>query len=240
MKQSLSVAEARRIALAAQGFAQRRPDAAGTRQLNTRDGTYGDAADRLGQRLRAIALHAAVLAPRAPTTPPRSTGCCSPGARRTWSTGRIWPRSFPPPTGVCSASGWTRRVRSTARRAAGITRIARSSTGCGRAGRPGPAAAGADRARCPRRALAVRGGTGTSSSTRSSTCGCSARWRSRVDAGSSGATGWPSRCSPPSARRAGRARRCDPGAHARGRRARTASARRPIWRTTGASRIGAR
>ena len=35
VKQSLSVAEARRIALAAQGFAQRRPAAAGTRQLNT-------------------------------------------------------------------------------------------------------------------------------------------------------------------------------------------------------------
>lgn len=35
MKQSVSNAEARRIALAAQGFAQGRPDAPGTRQLNT-------------------------------------------------------------------------------------------------------------------------------------------------------------------------------------------------------------
>ena len=35
VKQSLSISEARRIALAAQGFAQRRPEAAGTRQLNT-------------------------------------------------------------------------------------------------------------------------------------------------------------------------------------------------------------
>ena len=34
VKESLSIPEARRIALAAQGFAQRRPDAAGTRQLN--------------------------------------------------------------------------------------------------------------------------------------------------------------------------------------------------------------
>lgn len=34
VKETLSAAEARRIALAAQGFAQKRPDAAGTRQLN--------------------------------------------------------------------------------------------------------------------------------------------------------------------------------------------------------------
>ncbi len=76
-------------------------------------------------------------------------------------------------------------------------RTARSSSGCApnspRADRSAPQRSSTTR----KRRVAVRGGTGTSSRTRSSTCGSSARWRSPVAADSNGATASLSRSSRP-------------------------------------------
>ena len=180
VKESLSVAEARRIALAAQGFAQPRPAAAGTRQLNLGDGAHGDAADRLGQRLRPVALHAAVL----PRSAPYDTAALDRllFARRAPYV-EYWAHvaSFIPADRLGAVPLPHGRDASEVRHAAGrlVPDAPRDRRlGAGRARRPRSAAPGADRARREAGARAGRGGTGTSSSTRSSTCGCSARSRS--------------------------------------------------------------
>ena len=112
VKSTLSAAEARRIALAAQGFAQAAPG-------RTR---HPAAQPRASRRMATLQIdsvnvfarsHYMPLFSRARrrTTPPRSIACCSPARRRTSSTGRTWRRSSRRPTGGCSASAWTTCAR---------------------------------------------------------------------------------------------------------------------------------
>ena len=132
VKSTLSAAEARRIALAAQGFARPRPATAGTRQLNLALGAHGDAADRLGQRLRPLALHAAVLARRRVRHRRARPPAVRAAIARTSSTGRTSPRSSPPTDWALfrfRMDDDAREVRHEARRLV-RHRIARSSTGC--------------------------------------------------------------------------------------------------------------
>ena len=142
-------------------------------------------------------MHARTTCPCSPgwvrTTRPPSTSCSSPVARRTWSSGRTWRRSSRRPTGGCSASAWTRCARSTARSpTAGTRPTARSSTGCARSSPSADRCARHRSSMTPRRRRAGPGGTGTSSRTPWSTCGCSARSRSPAAAASSAATASPS------------------------------------------------
>ncbi len=193
MKESLSVAEARRIALAAQGFAQPRPARPGTRQLNlamARMATlqidsvnvfarshYMPLFARLGPYDTA-ALDRLLFARRAPYVEYWAhVASFIPAAD--WGLFRFRMDDLREKYGT-KPDGWYRTHRE-------IVDWVRSELA-----ERGPAAPRRDRARCEEGGVADRGGTGTSSRTRSSISGCSARSRSRAGVVSSAATGSPS------------------------------------------------
>ena len=143
----LPAALARRIALAAQGFAEPRPRRpVGTRQLRAADRAAGGRADRLGQRAVPLALPARSSAGSAPTARGRSTTLRRPraapavrvlGARGVAAPGRgcsrccagAWPRP--------SEHAWGGMVRH--RSASGPSSSPRCSTASASAARSRPA-----------------------------------------------------------------------------------------------------
>ena len=105
----LTAGAARRLALAAQGFAQPRPgrppDAGHVRRTIER---LGPAPDRLGQRPRPLALPAALLAARPlPARAARPAGLCAAAVARCSSTGVTKPRCCRWPSSRCCAGAWS-------------------------------------------------------------------------------------------------------------------------------------
>ncbi len=113
MTTTLRRAEARRIALAAQGIGRSRPAAVGTRQITA-----------TLRRMRILQIDSVNVFSRShymplfarlgPTTPLCSIAWRSRAARGGWSRGRTWHPSSRSPTGRCCSSAATRRARSTA------------------------------------------------------------------------------------------------------------------------------
>ena len=194
---SLSAAQARRMALAAQGFADpaagREPDGWALRRVLDR---VGADPDRLGQRARARALPAAVQPPRplrhasCSTAPPtaRRGGCSSTGATRRRCC--RWPPSR------CCAGGWSARATTpgAACGASSASGPSSSSAVLDEVRDRGPIAASEVADEHGGRRAPARGGTGRTSSGRSSGCSGAGRSPRRAGAASSASTTCPSAC----------------------------------------------
>ena len=102
---TLSHAQARRIALVAQGFRDPRHTVPTMRTFDRTLCAHRRAADRLGQRAAAGALHAAVLADGSLRRRPADAGPRSASPAGSWSTGRTSRRSCRSSSGRTCATG---------------------------------------------------------------------------------------------------------------------------------------
>ncbi len=197
MPDALSLDQARRVALAAQGLAA--PARAATRRPG-HPARHPGAARAPSRSTRSTWSPAATSwswpPGPAPMTGPPSTGWCT-GAGPAWSTGPMPPRSCPWTGSGCACpgcAGWPPPPAaggSTSARATS-TCTARCWTGSGPRGRwpPPPSAS-------PTAPGAAAGGTGRRPSTCSRTCSTRGRCWSTTGSTSSAATTWPSGSCPP-------------------------------------------